>query len=161
MRHNKLLSIKQIFQKNYYYSSYRKILFKIYLHTNILIKINTFIKKYIPVELHNWYNIKNFKDGILIIETCNASSMTRFLYEKTNIIFFLKKNLIPSLIDINIQINPAFYIKKNIIIPNEKNTYKKNILSKYSANLLLNLARKSPIKLRYIIERFAKSASKH
>ncbi|QJC35227.1 hypothetical protein GJT97_00710 [Enterobacteriaceae endosymbiont of Donacia proxima] len=152
MRNNKLLLINKLFQQKYY-SSYTKILHKIYTHTNILIKINKIIKKYLPIQLHNWYNIKNIKNNILIIETNNASSMFRFLSEKSSILFYIKKYVISSLRKIDIKINPIF-IKKNFI--KKKKKFKKNILSKCSADLLLHISKKSSTKLRVIIERFIK-----
>ncbi|QJC35631.1 hypothetical protein [Enterobacteriaceae endosymbiont of Donacia sparganii] len=158
MRNNKLLLINTIFQKKYY-SSYTKILHKIYIHTDILIKINKIIKKYLPVQLHHWYNVKNLKNNILIIETYNASSLMRFLSIKSTILVYLKKYVIPSLKKIDIKINPVFlkttFIKNNI---NNKYNLEKNLLTKYSAKLLLNIAKKSPKKLGYIIKRFIKIA---
>ncbi|QJC36039.1 hypothetical protein GJT99_00710 [Enterobacteriaceae endosymbiont of Donacia cincticornis] len=154
MRNNKLLLINKLFQQKYY-SSYTKILYKIYIHTNILIKIDKIIKKYLPIQLHNWYNIKNIKNNILIIETNNASSMIRFLSEKSNILFYIKKYAIPSLRRIDIKINPIF--TKNIF--KKKKKIKKNKLSKFSANLLLHVTKKSSIKLRLTIERFIKIAN--
>ncbi|QJC38078.1 hypothetical protein GJU04_00725 [Enterobacteriaceae endosymbiont of Donacia marginata] len=157
MRNNKLLLINKIFQKKKY-SSYTNILYKIYIRTDILIKINNFIKKYLPIELHNLYNVKNFQNNILIIETYNASSMIRFLSEKSNISYFLKKNIIPSLKKIDIKINPLFF-KKTFVKDNINNKYilKKNILSKYSIKLLLNIAKKSSKNLKYTIKRFVKN----
>ncbi|QJC34848.1 hypothetical protein [Enterobacteriaceae endosymbiont of Donacia piscatrix] len=152
MRNNKLLLINKLFQQKYY-SSYTKILYKIYTHTNILIKINKIIKKYLPIQLHNLYNIKNIKNNILIIETNNASSMFRFLSEKSNILFYVKKYVVPSLRRIDIKINPVF-TKKNFT--KKKKNLKKNILSKYSADLLLHISKKSSIKLRSIIKKFIK-----
>lgn len=156
MRNNKLLLINKIFQKNKY-SSYTKILYKIYKHTDILIKIKHYIKKYLSIELHNLYKIKNFKNNILIIETYNASSMMRFLSEKSNILYFLKKNIIPSIKDIDMKINPLFF-KKTFIKNNTNNKYviKKNILSKYSTKLLLNIAKQSSKNLKYTIKKFVK-----
>ncbi|WP_169785883.1 hypothetical protein [Enterobacteriaceae endosymbiont of Donacia crassipes] len=155
MRNNKLLLINKFFQQKYY-SSYTKILYKIYIHTNILIKINKIIKKYLPIKLHNWYNIKNVKNNILIIETNNASSMFRLLSEKSNILFYVKKYVIPSLKKIDIKINPIFS-KKNL--KKKKTELKKNILSKFSANLLLHVSKKSSTKLRLTIEKFIKIAN--
>ncbi|QJC38493.1 hypothetical protein GJU05_00710 [Enterobacteriaceae endosymbiont of Donacia fulgens] len=156
MRNNKLLLINKIFQKNKY-SSYTKILYKIYTHTDILIKIKNCIKKYLPIELHNLYNVNNFKNHILIIETYNASYMIRFLSEKSNLLYFLKKNIIPSLKKIDIKINPLFF-KKNFINNHTNNKYipKKNVLSKYSTKLLLNIAKQSSKKLSYTIKKFVK-----
>ncbi|QJC29003.1 hypothetical protein [Enterobacteriaceae endosymbiont of Plateumaris rustica] len=155
MRNNKLLSIEKIFYNKYNYPSYSKIFIKLKLHINILKKINQIIKNYFSIKLHNLYNVKNFKNNILIIETNNASSMMRFLYEKSNIILLLKKNVLYSLKNIHIEINPMLSIN------NTKNKYlfKQNTLSKNSAILLLNLAKKSPIKLRYVIEKLASLAN--
>ncbi|QJC34043.1 hypothetical protein GJT94_00715 [Enterobacteriaceae endosymbiont of Donacia cinerea] len=154
MRNNKLLLINKIFKKKHY-SSYNDVLYNIYIHTDVLIKINNFLKKYLPIHLRKWYNVKNFKNNVLIIETYNASSMIRFLSEKSNILYYLKKHIIPSLKEIDIKINPIFFKKK---FANNINKYKikKKILSKYSANLLLNIAEQSPKKLKYIIKKFIK-----
>ncbi|QJC37680.1 hypothetical protein GJU03_00720 [Enterobacteriaceae endosymbiont of Donacia bicoloricornis] len=156
MRNNKLLLINEIFQKKKY-SSYTKILYNIYIHTNLLIKIDKFIKKNLPIELHNLYNVKNFKNYLLIIETYNASSMIRFMSEKSNILYFLKKNIIPSLRKIEIKINPLFF-KKNFMSYNihNKRIMKKNSLSKYSTKLLLNVAKKSSKTLKNKIKKFIK-----
>ncbi|QJC33635.1 hypothetical protein GJT93_00715 [Enterobacteriaceae endosymbiont of Donacia provostii] len=154
MRNNKVLLINKLFKQKYY-SSYTKILYKIYTHTNILIKINKIIKKYLPIQLHCRYNIKNIRNNIIIIETNNASSMFRFLYEKSNILFYIKKYINPSFKEINIKINPIFIKKKKY----KKIKIKKITLSKFSANLLLNISKKSSLKLRLTIKRFIKIAS--
>ncbi|QJC32418.1 hypothetical protein [Enterobacteriaceae endosymbiont of Donacia dentata] len=153
MRNNKLLLINKIFQQKYS-SPHTKILYKIYIHTIILIKINKFIKKYLPVELHNCYNIKNIKNNILILELYNSNYIIKFLSERDNLIFFLKKNIIPSLKKIDFKINPVFFKTTLINNYNHKFNFKKKILSKYSAKLLLNLSKKSSIKLRIIIKKF-------
>ncbi|QJC28106.1 DUF721 domain-containing protein [Enterobacteriaceae endosymbiont of Plateumaris braccata] len=157
MRNNKLLSIKKIFYNRHNYSYYSKIFIKLKLHINILNKINQIIKNYFPKKLHNWYNAKSFVNNILIIETNNSSSMMRFLYVKQNIISLLKKNILPSLKNINIKINPTLLTSNNTT--HNKYLFKQNILSKNSAIKLLNLAKKSPIKLRYIIEQLASLAN--
>ncbi|QJC36857.1 hypothetical protein GJU01_00710 [Enterobacteriaceae endosymbiont of Donacia vulgaris] len=154
MRNNQLLSINKIFKKKYY-SSDNNILYNIYIHTDILIKIDNFLKKHLPLHLRKWYNVRNLKNNILIIETYNASSMIRFLSEKSNILCYLKKNIIPSLKEIDIKINPIFF-KKTFVNNITKYKFKKKILSKYSTNLLLNIAEKSPKKLKHIIKKFIK-----
>ncbi|QJC29446.1 DUF721 domain-containing protein [Enterobacteriaceae endosymbiont of Plateumaris pusilla] len=157
MRNNKLLSIEKIFYNEYNYPSCSRIFIKLKLYINILKKINQTIKNYFPIELSNCYNAKNFKNNILIVETYNASSMMRFLYEKSNILLLLKKEIFPSLKNINIKINPMLLTNNKIL--KKKYFYKQNTLSKNSAILLLNLAKKSPIKLRYIIEQLASLAN--
>ncbi|QJC32824.1 hypothetical protein [Enterobacteriaceae endosymbiont of Donacia semicuprea] len=157
MRNNKLLLINKIFQKKHY-SSHAQILYKIYIHTNILIKINKFIKKYLPIELYNYYNIKNFQNNILILELYNSNYIIKFLSERDNLIFFLKKNIIPSLKKIDFKINPVFFKTTLVNNYNYKYHLKKNILSKYSAKLLTDLSKKSSIKLRFIIQKFIKLA---
>ncbi|QJC36445.1 DUF721 domain-containing protein [Enterobacteriaceae endosymbiont of Donacia simplex] len=154
MRNNKLLLINKIFKKKYYSSS-KDILYKIYTHADILIKINNFLKKYLPIHLRKWYNVRNFKNNILIIETYNAGSMIRFLSEKSNLLCYLKKHIIPSLKEIDIKINPVFF-KKTFVNNINKYKLKKKILSKYSTDLLLNIAEQSPKKLKHIIKNFIK-----
>ncbi len=67
------------------------ILYNIQKHALILIKLNQEIKKILPIKLHPWYRVMNFRQNILILETVNASWMMRLYYEKPILFLKLKK----------------------------------------------------------------------
>ncbi|QJC30346.1 hypothetical protein [Enterobacteriaceae endosymbiont of Neohaemonia nigricornis] len=154
MRNNKLLPINKILKINNHYPSYVKILIKLQIHVNLLIKIEKFIKQNISKKLYHIYNVQNLQNNILFIEIANSNYMLSFLKEKSNLICILQKFIIPSLKDIKFNINPIISIncfKKNKYINN-------NMLTKYSVTLLKKLSKKSPIKLRNIIIKFIASS---
>ncbi|CAI1025759.1 Zn-ribbon-containing, possibly RNA-binding protein and truncated derivatives [Serratia quinivorans] len=130
-----------------------------------LLKLNRAVKGVLPVQLHPWCRVANFRQGILVLETANASWMMRLRYEQPALLSALRAQILPSLSSIDIRINPALMAKGSNLVQNAAktagNTQEKvpmRHLSQESAEELRGLASRSPEKLRKILERLASLA---
>lgn len=72
-----------------------------------LLKLNRAVKGLLPAPLHPWCRVANFRQGILVLETANASWMMRLRYEQPALLSALRAQILPSLSSIDIRINPA------------------------------------------------------
>lgn len=130
-----------------------------------LLKLNRAVKGVLPVQLHPWCRVANFRQGILVLETANASWLMRLRYEQPALLSALRAQILPSLSSIDIRINPALMAKGSSLVQdtakNRGNT-QPNVpmrhLSQESAEELRGLASRSPEKLRKVLERLASLA---
>jgi len=127
-------------------------------------KLNRAVKSILPAQLHPWCRVANFRQGILVIETANASWLMRLRYEQSNLLSALRAQILPSLTSIDIRINPSLAAKGGKIAQ-ENSTQTKEAekppvrqLSEQSAELLRSVASQSPEKLKKILERLASRA---
>ena len=75
-----------------------------------LLKLNRAVKGLLPAPLHPLPRA-NFRQGILVLETANASWMMRLRYEQPALLSALRAQILPSLSSIDIRINPALMAK--------------------------------------------------
>ncbi|UDG79324.1 hypothetical protein F7X37_00301 [Candidatus Ecksteinia adelgidicola] len=87
-------------------------LFTIKKHIQMLLKLNLVLKKVLPTKMHPWCRIANVRDNILILEVANASWMINLRYKEFILLSNFKKKILPSLLSINIRINPNLIEKK-------------------------------------------------
>ncbi|MGL6017461.1 MAG: DUF721 domain-containing protein [Gibbsiella quercinecans] len=128
-----------------------------------LLKLNRAVKGLLPAQLHPWCRVANFRQGILVLETANASWMMRLRYEQPNLLSALRGQILPSLSSIDIRINPALMVKGSNQQADaakkkpggEKPAAPLRPLSQESAEQLRGLASRSPEKLRKTLERLA------
>ena len=130
-----------------------------------LLKLNRAVRGLLPAQLHPWCRVANFRQGVLVLETANASWMMRLRYEQPNLLSALRAQILPSLSSIDIRINPALMAKGNSQVQNAAKTTENEQpsaplrhLSQESADELRGLAARSPEKLRKILERLASLA---
>lgn len=130
-----------------------------------LLKLNRAVKGVLPVQLHPWCRVANFRQGILVLETANASWLMRLRYEQPALLSALRAQILPSLSSIDIRINPALMAKGSNLVQDAAKTLGKtqtNVpmrhLSQESAEELRVLASRSPEKLRKVLERLASLA---
>ena len=126
-----------------------------------LLKLNRAVKSLLPAQLHPWCRVANFRQGILVLETANASWMMRLRYEQPGLLSALRAQILPSLSSIDIRINPALMAKgSNQLQGVAKMTENAPLrhLSQESADELRGLAARSPEKLRETLERLASLA---
>ena len=76
-----------------------------------LLKLNRAVKGLLPAPLHPRCRVANFRQGILVLETANASWMMRLRYEQPALLSALRAQILPSLSSIDIRINPALMAK--------------------------------------------------
>ncbi|SMG48001.1 DciA family protein [Cedecea neteri] len=129
-----------------------------------LLRLNRAVKGILPAPLHPWCRVANFRQGILVLETANASWLMRLRYEQATLLSALRAQILPSLTSIDIRINPSLAVKgQDSVQENTTQTgtekYEVNRqLSKESAEALREVAKRSPEKLRATIERLASLA---
>ena len=130
-----------------------------------LLKLNRAVRGLLPAQLHPWCRVANFRQGILVLETANASWLMRLRYEQPNLLSALRAQILPSLSSIDIRINPALMAKGSAQLPNVEKTHDGTSpnaplrhLSQESADELRGLAARSPDNLRKALERLASLA---
>lgn len=129
-----------------------------------LLRLNRAVQGILPAPLHPWCRVANFRQGILVIETANANWLMRLRYEQPALLSALRAQILPSLTSIDIRINPSL-AGKRLETVQESNTQTNNgkytvnrQLSEQSADTLLEVAKRSPEKLKKAIERLASLA---
>lgn len=72
----------------------------------MLLKLNRTIGTLLPAPLRPWCRVANFRQGVIVLETANASWKMRLRYEQTQLLSTLRAQILPSLSSIDIRINP-------------------------------------------------------
>ncbi|PLV62590.1 DUF721 domain-containing protein [Erwinia sp. E602] len=127
-------------------------------------KLNRAVQGVLPAQLHPWCRVANFRQGILVIETANASWLMRLRYEQASLLSALRAQILPSLTAIDIRINPSLASKGLKTVQEnsaQATTEEKPVLRKMteqSAESLRAVASNSPEKLKKILERLASLA---
>lgn len=127
-------------------------------------KLNRAVQGVIPAQLHPWCRVANFRQGVLVIETANASWLMRLRYEQPSLLSALRAQILPSLTSIDIRINPSLAAKGHGSVQESSTQTEKaerppiRQLSEHSAEILRSVASQSPEKLKKILERLASLA---
>ncbi|WP_428945194.1 DUF721 domain-containing protein [Pantoea sp. FN060301] len=127
-------------------------------------KLNRAVQGVLPAQLHPWCRVANFRQGILVLETANASWLMRLRYEQSSLLSALRAQILPSLTAIDIRINPSLAAKGPESVQENSNRSEQEEktggrqLSEQSAEILRSVASRSPEKLKRIIERLASLA---
>jgi len=130
----------------------------------VLNKLNRAVQSILPAQLHPWCRVANFRQGILVIETANASWLMRLRYEQSSLLSALRAQILPSLTSIDIRINPSLAAIGGKFVQESSNQTKETEkppvrqLSEQSAEILRGVASQSPEKLKKILERLASLA---
>ncbi|CUX96325.1 hypothetical protein FVIR_GE00485 [Candidatus Gullanella endobia] len=80
---------------------------KIQQHCMLLLKLNRIVNTLLPIPLRPWCRVANIRQGILILETANANWKLRLYYEQFHLLSSLRAQILPSLLSIDIKINPG------------------------------------------------------
>ncbi len=129
-----------------------------------LLRLNRAVRSILPAQLHPWCRVANFRQGILVLETANASWLMRLRYEQATLLSALRAQILPSLTSIDIRINPTLAaigkdsVQENSIQSRSGQFEVNRELSEQSAEALREVAKRSPDKLRAAIERLASLA---
>lgn len=126
-----------------------------------LLKLNRAVKGLLPSQLHPWCRVANFRQGILVLETANASWLMRLRYEQSSLLSALRAQILPSLSSIDIRINPTLMAKGHHQMQDSVKISKNvplRYLSQESAEHLRRVAARSPEKLKRKLERLASLA---
>jgi len=130
----------------------------------VLNKLNRAVQGILPAPLRPWCRVANFRQGILVIETANASWLMRLRYEQPAMLSALRAQILPSLTSIDIRINPSLAAKgqetvqESSVQAKEAEKAPLRQLSEQSAESLRSVASQSPEKLKKILERLASLA---
>ncbi|AKJ41431.1 DUF721 domain-containing protein [Pragia fontium] len=128
-----------------------------------LIKLNKAVKALLPKQMHAFCRVSNYRQGMLILEVANASWLTRLRYEQQMLLSTLRSEILPSLVSIDIKINPKLSTNnstaENLVHRYSPDSQKEETpvrqLSEQSAQQLRELAARSPGKLKEKLERLA------
>ncbi len=131
-----------------------------------LLKLNNALAGLLPAPMKPWCRVANFRQGVLVIDTANASWMMRLRYEQSGLLSALRAEILPSLSSIDIRINPALATKSHSSGQNSGGSHPTVKVEKIegrklgvqSAVAIRQLAARSPEKLRKILERLAEQA---
>ena len=160
MRDSRPQSIENFFVQ----SQDQSMLQHIQQRTIALNKLNRAVRSILPAQLHPWCRVANFRQGILVIETANASWLMRLRYEQSSLLSALRAQILPSLISIDIRINPALaakgdkFVQESSIQTSSGEKPSVRQLSENSAEILRSVASQSPEKLKKVLERLASLA---
>lgn len=129
----------------------------------ILLKLNRAISTLLPEPLRPWCRVANFRQGIIVLETANASWKMRLYYEQTQLLSELRAQILPSLSSIDIRINPDLARNEDLNAQNNDNRQqsrwsvgkKLRSLSKQSAESISHVAACSEGKLKNVLEQLA------
>ncbi|WP_348666539.1 DUF721 domain-containing protein [Arsenophonus symbiont of Ornithomya chloropus] len=108
MRNHYPQSLNFLFKKYHHDSN---ILNKIQEHAQKIIKLNNIILNLLPVSLKKWCRVANYRKYILILEVSNAHKKIQLNYELPILLLKLRNNILPSLSEIKVIINPSLSFK--------------------------------------------------
>jgi hypothetical protein len=122
-------------------------------------QLNQALQALLPQPLSHRCRVANYRQGVLVIETANASWLLRLRYEQQRLLSAIRQHSLPALAAIEFMINPNFEIAGNPTTtrPVKRPTTCKPI-SVHSAQQLYLLAQRSPPNLRAILLKLAAMA---
>lgn len=115
-------------------------------------EINHFLTNELMPDSDQYCRVANLRQGILVIEVSSGVWSTRLTQLRSHFIDQLRRTLLPSLISIEIKVNPSLFVQA----PEPKANSRK--ISAQTAEHLSALAQHSPPELAKKLERLAKLA---
>ncbi|VFP84318.1 Dna[CI] antecedent, DciA family protein [Candidatus Erwinia haradaeae] len=144
----------------------KSVLQHVYKHATMLIQVNYVLHEMLPETIRPFCSAANFRQGTLVIETAHANSLMFLRCEQSNLLAAVQENILPSLREIDIRINPVMASKIGVQCGQVTSSFHADIthiplrlLSQESANNLRIVASQSSNKLKYTLERLASCAS--
>ncbi|MGL9773109.1 MAG: DUF721 domain-containing protein [Sodalis sp. (in: enterobacteria)] len=139
---------------------------KIQQRAILLLKLNRAVNALLPTLLRPWCRVANVRQGVLVLETANASWLMRLRYEQPQLLSALGTQILPSLSSIDIRINPGLARKQELNAQNNDSGRascrplgeKPRRLSVQSAASIRHVAARSEGKLKNALERLAELA---
>lgn len=133
-----------------------------------ILQLDNIIESLLPAPLRPLCRVVNYRRGILVMNIANSSGLLLLRYEQSRLLSALRNGILPSLVTIDIKINPTL-IRNDA----EKQSVGKSImlnrpvfradrhLSLKSAEYLREIAKRSPEKLKKRLEQLASLAEKN
>lgn len=139
---------------------------KIQQRAIMLLKLNRAVSALLPAPLRSWCRVSNVRQGVMVLETANASWQLWLRYEQPQLLSALKAQILPSLSSIDIRINPglARKLELNALNNNSNRQHHRPLgekprqLSVQSAASIRRVAARSEGKLKNALERLAELA---
>lgn len=139
---------------------------KIQQRAIMLLKLNRAVSVLLPELLRPWCRVANVRQGVMVLETANASWKIRLRYEQPQLLSALRAQILPSLSSIDIRINPSLARKQALNAQNNDSGRqyhrpfgeKTRQLSVQSAASIRHVAARSEGKLKNALERLAELA---
>ncbi|UJF19615.1 DciA family protein [Vibrio sp. SS-MA-C1-2] len=122
-----------------------------------LAKLNKTMLKHLPPEAQAYCHIANYRNNTLIIEVASSAWLTRLNYQRLDLISKLRYSDLPSLVSIELKINPSLMNQTVIKKQTEK---KREPISEQSAEYLRMVAENAPEKIKVRLERIAAMSQK-
>lgn len=128
-------------------------------HAIALLKLNNAVKSLLPTQLQDHCRVANYRNGSLVLETDSANWLMGLRYEQSKLLSTLRADILPSLVAIDIKINPSWqtngidFAKSVKLTPENPSSERK--ISPQTASHLKELAGHCPEKLRQKLERLA------
>ncbi|AFP84745.1 DUF721 domain-containing protein [secondary endosymbiont of Ctenarytaina eucalypti] len=131
-----------------------------------LVQLNHAVNMLLPEILRPWCRVANFRQGLMVLETANASWQMRLRYEEAKLLSTVRIQILPSLSSIDIRINPVLAKKQALHTQDDDSDRhclcllggQSRHLSLRSAASIRHVAAQSEGKLKNVLERLAKLA---
>ncbi len=114
--------------------------------------INHFLTNNLLPGCDDYCRVANLRQGILVIEVASGAWATRLQQLRIEFMAQIRQQIIPTLLSIEIKVNPALFVKAE---PAKPNTRK---ISQQTAEHLESLAEQAPAGLAATLLRLAKLA---
>ncbi|OZI15369.1 hypothetical protein CE195_02125 [Sodalis-like symbiont of Philaenus spumarius] len=139
---------------------------KIQQRAILLLKLTRAVNALLPTPLRPWCHVANVRQGVLVLETANASWKMRLRYEQPQLLSALRAQILPSLSSIDIRIHPGLARNQELNKQNNESGRqldrplgkKPRRLSVQSAASIRHVAARSEGKLKNTLERLAELA---
>lgn len=134
--------------------------------TIMLLNLNRAVNALLPARLRPWCRVANVRQGVMVMDTANATWLMRLRYEQPQLLSALRSRILPSLSSIDIRINPGLARKQECSAQNSDSCQQihqhikeeTKRLSVQSANSIRRVAASSEKTLKNALERLAELA---
>lgn len=130
-------------------------------HALELSRLNQLVSTLLPEATAKHCRVANYRNGILILECGSSAWVTRLNYDRLHILASLRRQLLPSLMTIEIKVNPKLSVPDSVI--KDKKTQNKDVvlLSSFAAESLLAIAENAPERIKKKLQQIAALSTKN
>ncbi|XOD70001.1 MAG: DUF721 domain-containing protein [Sodalis sp. (in: enterobacteria)] len=159
MRHSRPHRIDSLLSEAVVAGSIDSSLSQIRQRAIMLLKLNRAVHSLLPTSLRPLCHVVNVRHEVMVLGIANACWKMMVMYEQPKLLSALRSQILPSLISINIRINPNQVRKQELNEQNHNSILQTGIkarcLSVQSAVSIRHVAARSEGKLKNALERLA------